>query len=594
MYKTIVLFIFLLTLSYTQVVYEPLRSSVYSFLANISQKGIMEFNDQIKPLSRIYIAEKLIEIENIKEKLTRLEQKEYEFYCQDFAFEINQINLNTPLHPPLVRGKLKGEQKKSIHPPESSLSKGGEEKESVKLLNNFQPSMIDSFPREKNLTYCGRDKYKRYRLFSYTDSLFHLNVSPVIGGVFGSQDGKSFKRQWNGIYFYGSMGRYIGFSFDLINAGETGENIDRRRQFSADHGIIPKGTDKPDQIDFNEINVMQTTSWNWGSFSIGKNILKWGYGNSGDIVLSTKAPSYPQIRLDLKLTSWFNFNYVHAWLNSDVVDSSAIYATDIPGSNRIIYRNKYFATHTFSFIPKKGLNVSLGESIVYADRLQFSYLQPFMFFRAADHYLSKQNNNAGENSQFFFSVNSRNHIRNTQLFAILFLDEIRMRIMFSDKNRNQIGYQFGGSVVDLPIKNLKIAGEYTRIYPYVYRHYIPTQTYESSSYLLGHWIGHNADLLFGSITYRILRGLSVELWGQYFRKGEDGSLDEQYSSTQPTFLFGLNANRSWVGLDIKYEIVHELFVRAQVEFYQESIEQGNGTFIETNKRNIYFSVYYGM
>ena len=59
----------------------------------------------------------------------------------------------------------------------------------------------------------------------------------------------------------------------------------------------------------------------------------------------------------------------------------------------------------------------------------------------------------------------------------LFIDEIRMRIMFKDKNRNQIGYQLGGSIVDLPIKNLKITTEYTRIYPYVYRHYIPTQTY---------------------------------------------------------------------------------------------------------------------
>jgi hypothetical protein len=486
----------------------------------------------------------LFEVEEQTDKLTPLEQKEYEFYCRDFAFEVNQLK-KTEKH-------------------------------------------------VKEITYFRRDKNNRYRLFSYTDSLFHLNFSPVIGGVFGSQDGKSFQRQWNGIYFYGSIGNNIGFSFDFINAGESGDHIDRKRQFTPEHGIIPKGTGKPNQIDFNEINVMQTTSWDWGSFSVGKNILKWGYGQCGDIVLSTKAPSYPQIRLDLKFTSWFYFNYMHAWLNSDVIDSSAIYMTGIPGINRIVYRNKYFATHTFLFNPKKGLNFSLGESVVYADRLQFSYLQPLMFFRAADHYLSKQNNNAGENSQFFFSIDSKGHLKNTHLFAILFIDEIRMRIMFADKNRNQLGYQIGGSVVDLPINNLKVSVEYTRIYPYVYRHYIPTQTYESSSYLLGHWIGHNADLLFGSLNYRILRGFSVELWGQYYRKGEEGTLDEQYSSTQPSFLFGLNTDRSWMGLDIQYEIVHELFVRAQIEFYKESLEQARGSYLNTNKQNFYFSIYYGM
>ena len=539
------LFYCILHISYSQVVYEPLRNSIYSFLLTMSEKGIIEINDQIKPLSRKVIAEKLIDIENNNDKLTGLEQEELSFFYKDFAFEIK------------------------------------------KLKNNFPDGIA-------HMSYIGRDRNKRYRLFSYTDSLFHFNVSPVIGGVFGTQDGKSFRRQWNGIYFYGHIGKHFGFSFDLLNAGEKGENIDRTREFNSAHGIIPKGTDNPDQIDFNEINVMQTTSWDWGSFSIGKGNLRWGYGQSGDIVLSTKPPSYPHIRLDLQLTRWFNFNYMHAWLNSDVLDSSKFYSTGLPNTDRLVYRNKYFATHTFSFIPKKGLHISLGESVIYADNLQFAYLQPLMFFRAADHYLSKQNNHAGENSQFFFSIDSRNHINNTHLFGILFIDEIKMRTMFNNKNRNQIGYQVGASIVDIPVNNLKISTEYTRILPYVYRHYIPTQTYESSSYLMGHWIGHNADLIYCSADYRILRGLSVKLWGQYFRKGEDGSLEEQYSSSQPSFLFGLNTNRSWFGLDIKYEIVHELYVRAQLEFYKESVEESAGVWKDTDKRNFYFSVYYGM
>jgi hypothetical protein len=64
----------------------------------------------------------------------------------------------------------------------------------------------------------------------------------------------------------------------------------------------------------------------------------------------------------------------------------------------------------------------------------------------------------------------------------------------SYKQRNQLGFTFGGSVTDLPIENLTATIEYTKIYPFVYRHYIQTKDYQSAGYSLGHWMGHNADL----------------------------------------------------------------------------------------------------
>ena len=479
-----------------------------------------------------------------KDRLTPLEREELQFYLEDFDYEI-------------------------------------------KKLENARDTLT-------YLNYCRYDRAGRWRLFAYSDSLFHVNVSPVIGIVKGRQNDDSFQRQWNGLYFYGYLGNHIGFTFDFSNAGERGINIDRERSFTAEPGIIPKNAGSTNQIDFNEINVMTTFSWRWGHISVGKNKFEWGYGNSGRIVASDKPPSYPQVRLDIKPVDWLRFNYLHAWLNSGVIDSTGLYQTELVNKQRILYRNKYFASHTVTIRPSKGLYFSLGESVVYADRLVFAYLQPLMFFRAADHYISKQNNNAGENSQFFFAVTSRNHIPRTHLFATLLIDEINLRDMFSNKNRNQLGYQAGASVVDFPVNNLKLTTEYTRILPYVYRHYIPTLTYESDSYPLGHWIGHNADLIYGAVTYRIIRGLSASVWGQYFRKGEDGTVQEQYSKNQPDFLFGLHSNRTYSGVDLKYEIIHELYVRGQIEWIRTSLEQEDGHFLDTNMRHIYLSVYYGM
>ncbi len=218
-----------------------------------------------------------------------------------------------------------------------------------------------------------------------------------------------------------------------------------------------------------------------------------------------------------------------------------------------------------------------------------------MFFRLADHYLSNGNNNAGDNSQFFLGVSSRNFIKNTHLYGTLFIDEIRTEGLFDPtKQRNQFGFTLGGSVVDLPIENLTLTTEFTKIFPFVYTHFIPTQTYESSSYRLGHWMGNNADLIYGAINYRFMRGLQATIWGQYIRKGGAGTVDQQYTLPSQPFLFGLRTNYTYFGFEAKYEITYDLFVRAKFLYSKISKEQPNGTFINNSKKEFRFALYYGL
>ncbi len=154
----------------------------------------------------------------------------------------------------------------------------------------------------------------------------------------------------------------------------------------------------------------------------------------------------------------------------------AIYIQLVEGISRLSYRGKYIASHTLTITPWNGLDVSLGESIIYSDKLQIAYLMPLMFFKLADHYLSNYDNNIGNNSQFFAGISSRNHIKNTHLYGTLFIDEINVANLFnSQKQRNQIGFSFGGSTIDMPLNNLTFTIEYTKIYPFVYSHYIPTR-----------------------------------------------------------------------------------------------------------------------
>ena len=90
--------IFIFALMFTinaQTVYEPLTNDIYGFLDRLSQKGVIsQLNDQIRPLARSYIAEKLKEVSLKDSLLTPLEKEELSFYKEDFYNELNWQKAN--------------------------------------------------------------------------------------------------------------------------------------------------------------------------------------------------------------------------------------------------------------------------------------------------------------------------------------------------------------------------------------------------------------------------------------------------------------------------------------------------------------------
>lgn len=550
MIKRIFLFLVLNSLIFSQVVYEPLHRDIYSFLARLSQKSIIEFNDQIRPVSRNYLAQKLLEASQNSNELTSLEKEELEFYRKDFLQEFE-------------------------------------------LLKN---TTSDS----SEISFLKKDKSNRLRLFSFNSDFFKLNVSPILGLKIGSCDSEKLTHFWNGIYTYGYIDDYIGFSFDFRDNSESGKTIDKLKQFTPVTGVEAKSSITTplfslDKMEYSEIKAVIATDWDWGSVAVGKDFMEWGYGESGLLVLSQKAPSFGFIRLDIHPIDWLRFNYMHGWLSSGVLDSNSIFYNQTGGIS-FSFIDKFIASHTLMVTPFKGLDISVGESIIYDEELEFLYLMPIMFFRLADHQLSRQLNAAGGNAQLFFGLSSRGHLPNTHLYGTLFIDEITISGLFdSYKQRNQLGFTLGGSVTDLPIENLTAKIEYTKIYPFVYRHYIQTTDYQSARYSLGHWMGHNSDLLYGSLNYRILRGLQATVWGQFIRKGGDGNVQQQYNiQPQPPFLFGLRKNYSYLGAEIKYEYTHELFAKLQFQTTNSSIQQDDFSFVDTRLNEFYFSIYYGL
>ncbi len=406
------------------------------------------------------------------------------------------------------------------------------------------------------------------------------------------------------MYGYGYFLNNIGLSFNFKTNNEHGTSIDSKKNFTPETGIITVEHDHGKDIDYSEVNTMVSFDWKWGDIAVAKDYIEYGYAESGNLVLSNKAPSFPFIRLHLNPVKWMNFYYYHAWLSSNVVDSLMLSI-----SRRDIYINKYLAWHALSFTPFEGLDLSIGESIIYSDKIEPLYLMPFMIFYMADEFISNRHDQPGDaNSQIFLSVSSRNFLKNTHIYGTLFIDELTLKgingtlfvnpqtienSLNDNKLRPQMACTFGVSVADLPVDNLTVTAEYTRINPYVYGHHDPAQTYTTSSYLMGHWMGHNSDLIYLNFNYRFIRGLQANTWIEYIRKGSS-DYSGQYLMPQPKFLFGLMNYYQYFGMNLKYEFIHDLNFEVGYKLSKVSNEETAGVFIDKQINEFSVVAYYGL
>lgn len=511
MFLTLTFIILAAKSSAAQTVWEDPKNTIHQFLSRQAQKGNIEVIDFILPLSRKEIAADLAILKDSVHKLSVREQKELNFYLKEYS--------------------------------------------------EFNVRVLDT------TTFLKKDQAGRLRFLTVDNPDFLVRGDPVISLETIQGKEKSIIKNGVGIRFWGHVGERFSFQAYFADITESGNGIDTVKQFTNETGIVRTANVDPNAKTLNYTDLRGSLAYNWknGSVSLGNDQLLYGYGENGRIISSDKAPASPFLRLDYQPLKWFRFHYAHSWLQSGIIDSNRSYpkGNTIYGDKREIYRQKFMATHSFNFFPLKGLALSLGESMVYSDRLDVGYLIPVMFFKAYDQYASRYKINSGSNGQFFLHASSRNHIPRTHLYGGLFVDEIRLSAIFNKaKSRNQIGFNLGASVTDVLIPYLTLGLEYTRVNPFVYQNLIPSQDYSNQNYTLGDWIGQNADRTTAWVKYNPMPRLTTSIQLNYTRKGDDGSLENQYyAEPQPKFLAGNVTTQKQMLFEVKYEIINQLRVR---------------------------------
>lgn len=456
---------------------------LYDFLDELLADGVLVHQTAVRPYTRVQVAKMLTEAQAADTLLNVRQKKDLAFYLNEFALERDTMVSNYVQY--------------TDH-------------------STYNVSLAD--PQ-----------------FSYRskDNMFKMRLRPILGGnLLMSKKGVIFHR-WYGaelqmdiakhLSIWGSL-RDNSWSGDWLNKTYFPTYNDRRLGACIHYGAsqVQPALMPIAGVQYKEANYggdfsdskggISLYTW-WGSISVQRENIRWGDAYHASNILSGRAPAAPMISLQLTPCKWFQFDYFHAWLVSNVVDSTYYYVEETTNGTVRNYRpmNKFMAANMFTFTPIKQLSISFGNSIIYAERsIQAAYFIPIAFYKSLDHLLTKGVRTQNQNSQAFASLSVR-PVEHLHLYGSMFVDEIKFsRFKPSNKENNPLSYLVGFNWSGWPVKGVSLKAEFVRSYIASYIHSIEALDYTTNSFDMGHYLGDNAQSIYAELAYRPIRGMLIK------------------------------------------------------------------------------------
>ena len=456
---------------------------LYDFLDELLADGVLVHQTAVRPYSRKQVATMLLEAQDADSLLNIRQKRDLAFYLNEFALERDTMVSNYVQY--------------TDH-------------------STYNVSLAD--PQ-----------------FSYRskDNMFKMRLRPILGGnLLMSKKGVIFHR-WYGAELQMDIAKHLSIWGSLRDNSWSGDWLsktyfptdnDRRLGACIHYGAsqLQSALMPIAGVQYKEANYggdfsdskggISLYAW-WGSISVQRENIRWGDAYHASNILSGRAPAAPMISLQLTPCKWFQFDYFHAWLVSNVVDSTYYYVEETTNGTVRNYRpmNKFMAANMFTFTPIKQLSISFGNSIIYAERsIQAAYFIPIAFYKSLDHLLTKGVRTQNQNSQAFASLSVR-PVEHLHLYGSMFVDEIKFsRFKPSNKENNPLSYLVGFNWSGWPVKGLSLKAEFVRSYIASYIHSIEALDYTTNSFDMGHYLGDNAQSIYAELAYRPIRGMLIK------------------------------------------------------------------------------------
>lgn len=453
---------------------------LYDFLDDLANDQVIDLVSVVKPYSRSYIAEKLLDADGQRTRLSNRQKVILDMYLNEFALE-----LRTEVDSRLVL---------------------------TRSDTTFQWSLLPP-------------------ILTYRDSLFRFYLKPVIGIQYYFNDNGHIRHSWGGASVHAYVGDNWAIWASLRDNQQVGARLARPSYLTQELGGNYKGiTGGGAGGEFSEMRGGISWSWSWGSISFEKDHIAWGDNYNGASILSGRTPSYAMVKLHMKPAPWLDLNYHHGWLHSQVVDSVLSYYPDSDHPLVRVFHNKFIASNIFTVTPFERLSISLGNSVVYSEKnVQPGYLLPFMFYKSITHTQRNPLRYHDQNSAFFVNFSSR-QIRHLHLYGTWFVDEFSVTRVGDPDRTNFTGTKGGFRLSNWPVRDVAFTAEYTFTYPKTYQHRVPVTTFETNNFNLGHYLRDNSRELYLALQVKPYRGLTVDL---SYLKAEKGNV-VPYDLNAPT------------------------------------------------------------
>jgi hypothetical protein len=538
----IVTVIFILPSGYIfgQTVNVPPTHWIYDLLERWEAQGFIENTfDHTKPFSRDEVTEYLDEVfQRYAADASQFSSIDEQFlhYCaSEFAEELQRFEADLPDYSKTNRFHLFRETK-----PISSIW--------PKFLYNNNRNLLSIKHKELSL---------------YADPLAQISSEDYLSDT---DSINTLHRISNGFLFRGGLGNNIGFYFML-----TDNHISRTPDFHPievieESGLpyLQFGGDRA--ADFDESVAYLTFKHKYFYLLYGRDYNQWGVGHSGNLMLSTNAPIYDQIKLVVR---YWRFKVTHITAAIQYVSPRA--RNSIKRFNPI---DVYWAGNRFEFYMGKGIQIGFAESIIYGNRsLQIGYLNPLAFFKSIEHYYGDRDNGA-----ISFDAAWR-ILPGMKIYGEWFIDDIITTKLGSKWFGNKFGYQAGIFVVDpLNISGVDILIEYSRVKPYVYSHSVHDYNkYKHYDTLLGHYIGPNSDDWLARLRFYPHHRLRLQFDFENYRHGQNDLENNINVGSDPDlpfrfdvdaenapFLAGKRIYRTVAGGEIQYELLRNFFLNLKL------------------------------
>lgn len=538
-YRWLLVVLLTASMAQAQVIPEALEyTEVYDFLDELATDGIIDLTEAVRPYNRAQIAAMLHTAQTKDSLLSRRQKEDVQFYLQDYALELDTLPVYSSYGHRHVTQWITSVSNLSLADP------------SLHILTK--------------------------------NKVFKMRVRPILGmDLYASKKGIITKR-WYGADIQIDIAHHLSIWGSLRDNSWSGNLLNSKYFPTSSDKLYGARLTKPGYLNnlpgvqYKEANYggdfsdsrggIALYTW-WGRISVERERLQWGDAQLSSTILSAHNPAVPMVTIQLTPCKWFQFDWFHAWLVSNVLDSTYYYSEVYDeGVTKIHYRpmNKFMAANMFTFKPIKYIHFSFGNSVVYAERnVQAAYFIPIAFYKSLDHLMTKGLGVENQNSQVFGSITIRptDHLR---LYGTFYLDEFKFaRLKSSNKEHNPISYVVGFQWSGWPVNGLSLKGEFMRSYIATYTHSIKVLDYTSNSYNMGHYMGDNAQSIFVQLSYRPTRSLRITLdYTQdtkyrnydYVRKYIAGTRVENPIIAQKPF-----SEKTWRNDEVKLRAVYEVF-----------------------------------